>query len=229
MSGGLVPLDVPIDIDRAEAQRRALEELAKAKYGGVPDFVIDWLRRLLDYLEQVSRFLSGLGGAGGGGVGPGFGIAVLVLLAAIALVIWRVGVPRWTGRTRAADDLRLDATRGAADYRASAAAAAAAGDWPVAVRDRFRALVRELEVRTVLDVRPARTAWEAASAAHRVLPDVGSDLFAGADLFSGVSYGDRPAAAEDYQAMAAIDDRVTAAADAADLAAASELQSEGSR
>ena len=219
MTGWLVPLDIPVDIDRAEAQRRALDELARAKYGGVPDVVEDALRRFLEFLEDISSFLSGLGGAGGGGgVGPGFGIAVLVLLVAMALVIWRVGLPRWIKRTAKSGELALDATRAATDYRAEAEAAAAAGQWQQAVRDRFRALVRELEVRTVLDVRPARTAWEAASAAYRVLPDSGPDLFAGADLFSGVSYGDRPAAQHDYEAMVGIDQRVTAAADTADLA-----------
>ena len=218
MTGWLVPLDIPVDIDRAAAQRRALDELARAKYGGVPDVVEDALRRSLEFLEDISSYLSGLGRVSGGGVGPGFGIAVLVLLVAAALVVWRVGLPRWVKRRVASDDLALDATRAATDYRAEAEAAAAAGQWQHAVRDRFRALVRELEVRTVLDVRPARTAWEAASAADRVLPDSGPDLFAGADLFSGVSYGDRPAAQHDYEAMVGIDQRVTAAADTADLA-----------
>ncbi len=212
-----IPMDIPIDIDRVEAQRRALAELAKAKYGGIPGWVQDGFRRLLDFLESFADFLSGLGGVRGGGVGPGFVIGVVVLLAAIGLVIWRVGVPRWTKRSRRAEELAMDSTRAATDYRADAEAAAAAGEWQVAVRERFRAMVRELEVRTVLDVRPARTAWEAAIAANRVLQDCGPDLFAGADLFSGVSYGDRPAQASDYEAMVGIDQRVTAAAESADL------------
>ena len=87
MTGWLVPLDIPVDIDRAEAQRRALDELARAKYGGVPDVVEDALRRFLEFLEDISSFLSGLGGAGGGGVGPGFGIAVLVLLVAMSALL----------------------------------------------------------------------------------------------------------------------------------------------
>lgn len=226
---GLVPLEVPVDIERLEAQRRALAELAKAKYGGLPPFVGDAFRRLLDFLDQLSSFLSGVGGVSGGGLSPGFVIGVVVLLVAVGVVVWRVGIPRWTKRQHRTGELELDPTRPAADYRATAEAAAEAGDWPAAVRDRFRALVRELEIRTVLDVRPARTAWEAAIAAHRLLPDRRADLFAGADLFSAVSYGDRPAQAADYEAMVGIEQRVTAAADAADLAAAADLESEAVR
>ena len=69
----------------------------------------------------------------------------------------------------------------------------------------------------MIDPRPARTATEAAMAASRALPDCGSDLFAGADMFNAVAYGDRPAGEPDYRAMSGIDDRVTAAADSADL------------
>ena len=99
----------------------------------------------------------------------GFLLAVLLLLAAIGLVVWRVGLPRWQRRRRDAA-VDLDPTRPAADYRSAGRAGRGGGDWAAAVRDRFRAVVRELEVQTILDVRPARTAWEAAYRASRVLP-----------------------------------------------------------
>lgn len=218
MSLRVPPLEVPVDVERLEAQRRALAELAKAKYGGAPEFVqrtFDWL---VEWLTRIDMWLAGLGGVPGTGVSPGFLIAVGLLLAAIIVVVWRVGLPKWRRRRKGTPDLELNRTLQADDYRARAEAAAAAGDWRSALCDRFRAVVRELEVRTVLDVRPARTAWEAARSAVRLLPDRQADLYAGADLFSAVSYGDRTADPDTYGAMVGIDERVTAAADTVDLA-----------
>jgi hypothetical protein len=141
-----------------------------------------------------------------------------VLLAAIALVVWRVGLPRWRPRDRDAA-VAVDSTRAAADYRALSEQHAVSGDWAAAVRDRFRALVRELETQAILDVRPARTAWEAAYRASQVLPTCREALQAGAESFNAVVYGDRPADSAAYQQMVAIEDQVTAAATWADLAA----------
>jgi hypothetical protein len=220
MSGWGVLLDIPIQIGRDEARRRALEELAKAKYGGTPDWVqraSDRFSRVIEHLfELYLRYLSSRGA--GGGVNPGFVIAVLVLLAIIALVVWRVGLPRWRSRRRD-ESLALDPTVPAADYRELAQRQAEAGLWAAAVRDRFRAVVRELEVRTILDVRPARTAWEAAYSASRALPQCAESLRTGAEMFNAVVYGDRVADAAAYAQLVAVDEAVTAAADAVDLAA----------
>jgi hypothetical protein len=222
MSGWLVPLDIPIRIGGEEARRRAVEELAKAKYGGLPDWADELLSRLGRVLDRIVgailQFVFGAG-AGGGGFSPGFVIAVVLLLVALGLVIWKVGLPRWRRRSRDMA-LDLDVSISATDYRQLAEQHAEHGDWRAAVRDRFRALVRELEVRTILDVRPARTAWEAAYAAGRLLPGCQDDLRTGADVFSAVMYGDRLAEESLYRRMAAIDERVMAAADTADLAVA---------
>lgn len=215
---GLVPLDVPIDIGRDEAQRRAVEELTKAKYGGTPGWLDSGGRRFEHWLQYLvdlwTRYTLGRGT--GGGVNVGLILVAVVVLAVIALAIWRFGVPRLR-RAAAADDLELDPTRLAADYRTQADAAAAAGDWAAAVRDRFRGIVRELETRTILDVRPARTASEAAFTASRLLPGCAEHLRRGAELFNGVVYGDQRADAAAYATVVAADAAVLAAADAADL------------
>jgi hypothetical protein len=220
MSSWLVPLDIPIRVGSGEARRRAVEELAKAKYGGLSDWADALLNRLGRVLDRIVRailqFVFG-SGAHEGGFSPGFVIAVILLLVALGLVIWRVGLPRWRGRSKDVA-VNVDAGISATDYRKLAEQHAEHGDWRAAVRDRFRALVRELEVRTILDVRPARTAWEAANAAGRLLPGCWDDLRIGADDFSAVMYGDRRAEESLYRRMVGIDDRVTAAADTVDLA-----------
>jgi Domain of unknown function (DUF4129) len=215
---------VPIRIGRDEAQRRAAEELAKAKYGGTPEWLSELAERADALVSRVVEFFLRIFGdrlGTGAGVNWGFVVVVLLLLGAVVLVVWRVGLPRWRGRRRDAE-VQLDPTRAAADYRTLAEQAAVAGDWAAAVRDRFRGVVRELEVATILDVRPARTASEAAFRASRVLPECTEVLRLGAEGFNAVVYGDRPATADTYRQMVALDEQVTAAADRADLAAAEE-------
>jgi Domain of unknown function (DUF4129) len=216
----LLPLQVPVRIGRDEARRRAAEELAKAKYGGTPDWLVQlaehadrWAQRIADLVIRILVERDS-----GGGVNWGFLLAVAILLVAIALVVWRVGLPRWRSRRQDAA-VAADSTRPAADYRALAEQHAAHGDWPAAVRDRFRAVVRELETQAILDVRPARTAWEAAYRASRVLPSCQAALQSGAESFNAVVYGDGPADSATYQQMVAVDEQVTAAVDQVDLAA----------
>ena len=222
---GLVPLDVPIGIDRDEAQRRAAEELAKAKYGGTPPWVSDVADRADRFLQWLVDLYLGLlanqDPTGNVGVNWGCVIAVVLLITAVGVVVWRVGLPRWR-RSRRDATVEVDATRAAADYRTLAEEAAQRGDWAGVVRDRFRALVRELEVQTILDVRPARTAWEAAYLASRSLPGSTAALREAAESFNAVVYGDRRADAATYRRMVEVDAEVTAAAQTADLAAADE-------
>jgi hypothetical protein len=222
--------DIPILIGRAEARQRAEQELAKAKYGGTPD----WVTRALDrvsglaerFIELLARLAGGPAGAGAG-INWGFLIAIALLLAAIAIVVWRVGLPRWRKRTTAGA-VEADPTVQPTDYRTRAEDQAAAGDWRGAVRDRFRALVRELETRTILDVRPARTALETAAGAGRHLPALAGRLWAGAEEFNAVVYGEGTADEAAYRRMVALDDDVTAAAGDVDLAAQSESTAAGS-
>lgn len=217
------PLDVPILIGREEARLRAAAELAKAKYGGTPSVITRLLDRLEQIVEQILRLLDvlGAGRQSGSGVNLGFVIAIALLLVAIVLVVWRVGLPRWR-RRQAAEAVDSDPTVAATDYRGRASAHAAAGDWRGAVRDRFRAIVRELEDATILDVRPARTAREAAAGASWQLPGLRAELTEGAEEFNDVVFGDRPADARTYDRMVTLDEAVTAAAAVVDLAAGAE-------
>jgi hypothetical protein len=101
--------------------------------------------------------------------------------------------------------------RSAADHRREAERYAAAGAYAEAVRERLRAVVRDLEDRGLLDARPGRTADEAAHDAGHVLPTVSADLRRAARTFDDVWYGGQVADASTYSALVAVDDAVAAA------------------
>jgi hypothetical protein len=72
-------------------------------------------------------------------------------------------------------------------------------------------VVRHVEERGLVDVRPGRTADEIARDAGRALPAVAGDLRAAARVFDDVWYGGRTADASSYDRLVAVDDAVAAA------------------
>ncbi len=192
-----LPLDVPIDIGRDPAAEAARRELAKAVYAqsrpSVTQQIVGWV---VDHvLAAIARAAS---------LAPGGSVGLVVLVGLLVLVV--VVVLRRTGsvlRSGPAQDGRLftGRPRTAAEYRAAADTAAAVGDWDEAVRQRFRAVVRSLEERDILEPRPGRTADEAAAEASRDLPLCADALRAAAYSFDDVAYGGR---AQDQQADTAL-------------------------
>ncbi|GHF77202.1 hypothetical protein FHX82_005944 [Amycolatopsis bartoniae] len=201
----ILPLrvDVPVTIDRDSAQRAAEAELSGPEYHvndpGLVDRVLRWLaERLADLFHAASTAV------------PGGPLGLLVLLAVLVLiaVVVRLRVGKLARTTRVPGLVFEDTTRTAADYRQAAEQAAAAGDFAAAVRERFRALVRGLEERGVLEALSGRTVDEAARDAGARLPASRDALIAAARLFDDVHYGDRPAGADDYRRLAALDEQV---------------------
>lgn len=213
---GLLPLEVPIDIDAAEARRRAVEELAKAKYVGIPPWVRDLIARIADLIDRIIGLILRPGAGASGGVNWVLVITLVLLVGLIVLVVWKIGLPRFNARRKDAA-VGTDSSLPPQRYRSRAEQAAADGDWLVAVRERFRGLVRSLEELTVLDVRPARTAWEVARLAGRQIPSVQSSLNAAAMVFNDVVYGNVVATEESYRRLCGWDDEVVAAARSTDL------------
>ena len=210
----MIPLDIPVELSRDEARRRVLEELTKNKYGGdIPPWLQDLLARLQELLLEIVRFVLGISAgpaaAGGGGINVGFVIILAVLVIGIGLLVWKVGLPRWRRSRAGGAAVELDADLEPEDYRTAAERFAAAGDWRAAVRDRFRAVVKELEIATILDPRPARTAFEASTLAGRALPEQARVLRSGAEVFSAVMYGDRAADGSTYRQLVELDRQVT--------------------
>jgi hypothetical protein len=193
----------PLRLGRDDASRAAKNELSKRIYHvadpplayRIMQAIWHWFARQLDHAATA---------APGGATGL---VLIVVALVALALVIrWRVGPLARSARSERAlfDDTPLDA----ADHRRAAEAFAAAGNYAEAIRERVRAIVRELEQRGLLDPRPGRTADEAAAEAAGVVPDAAALLREAVRVFDDVWYGGRDATAEQDAMVRAADERV---------------------
>jgi hypothetical protein len=160
----------------------------------------------------------------------GFGSFLLVLLAAIAGVLWytfpgwlpsrwRLRRRRRSGRKRKDDVEKADATpadapeevadeaddavptRAPEVYVSQADRYAAQGRYAEAVRERLRAIVRELVDRGVVAHVPGWTVTELARAAGQARPALGPALHGASATFSGIWYAQRPATAADDEQM----------------------------
>lgn len=78
---------------------------------------------------------------------------------------------------------------------------AAEGRYAEAVRERLRAMVRELTARRVVQPRPGMTVVELVRAATDTQPQVGPPLTAAGAIFSELWYGQRPASVEHDRRM----------------------------
>jgi hypothetical protein len=194
---------VPVVPDGEQARQWLERELADPVYHQGPSL----LQRLLDWLGEL---FAGADGVPLGNLGTV--LVVVAVLGLLVLIAFLVTGPVRRGRRRGRGGAVLDADdrRSAADLRAAADAAAARGDWSAAVPDRFRAVVRSLEERTVLDERPGRTAHEAVEAAGLRLPAHAGDLREAGALFDDVVYGHRVPRPADDAALRGLEDRVAA-------------------
>ena len=194
-----IPASIPVDVGRDEARELAKRELldpvyAKAEppwWQQVTSWVLDKLREVLDQ------------------VGDAAGSALwLLVLAAVGALIAFVIIRRTGGLQRAragGREIFADGATTADDHRTQAERAAARQDWAEAIREGFRAIVRQLEERGALDQRPGRTADEAARDAGLVFDHLRLELDRAARTFDEVVYGERPGSAPEYQAIHDLD------------------------
>jgi hypothetical protein len=196
----------PLEPSRETAREWARQELSDPAYAqarpGLLRRFVQWLLTKLGELDVQPSALTN----------PYAAAALLALVVAVvAVVVWlRTGRLRGPGRGQARKELFDDAVRSAAEHRLLAERAAAAQRWADAVQERFRAVVRALDERALLDDRPGRTADEAAREAGRLLPALAEQLGRAATVFDDVSYGGQRATAQDYARIRALDDAVTA-------------------
>lgn len=190
----------PVTTPRDPAREAARRELSKRMYHENDPGLLQ--RALNAFWEWVDKLFGAASSATPGGT-LGLVVIVLAVLAVLGALWWRLGTPRRAATSSAA--LFDDRPRSAAEHRAAAEAHAAQGHWNQAVQERMRAVVRALEERALLDIRPGRTADEAATEAGRSLPDHKDRLRAAARDFDDVAYGGRPGSEESYRHLTELD------------------------
>ncbi|MCW8384611.1 DUF4129 domain-containing protein [Streptomyces justiciae] len=190
----------PVTIPRDPAREAARRELSKRMYHENDP---SWFQRALNaFWKWVGELFNTAATAAPGGT-LGLVVIVLAVLAVLGALWWRLGTPRREPTSSAA--LFDDRPRSAAEHRAAAEAHAAQGHWNQAVQERMRAIVRALEERALLDIRPGRTADEAAAEAGRALPSHTDRLRAAAGDFDDVTYGGRRASEQSYRRITELD------------------------
>ncbi|ANP55439.1 hypothetical protein J2Z21_009553 [Streptomyces griseochromogenes] len=190
----------PVTIPRDPAREAARRELSKGMYHENDPSLLQ--RALNAFWDWVGRLLSSAASATPGGT-LGLVVVILFVVAVLAALWWRLGTPR--RRPTSTPALFDDRPRSAGEHRAASEAHAAQGHWNQALQERMRAIVRSLEERALLDVRPGRTADEAAAEAGRTLPSHTDRLRSAAQEFDDVTYGGRAASQRSYQRIAELD------------------------
>ncbi len=199
-------LQDPTGVTRDGARDEAQRELRKAIYHvGEPSPVqrlFSWLfRHVTEFLDRAIRVAPG-------GLPSLVGVIVVVVLLVVAI---RLGLGPTHLRDALTDRRRGAAARTAAEYRAEADRLAVRGEYKEAVRARFRAIIRELEERAVLDPRPGRTAGEIAREAGDVVPAIAAEVRSAAATFDAAWYGRLPTGQPEYATASAADERIRAA------------------
>jgi hypothetical protein len=191
---------VPVEPDRGEARRWLQDELADPVYAAAEPSLVE--RAVLWVLDRLAAVESP---DGPGGLALTV-LTVVVLAGVVALALRFAGPLRRRAATGRSSDVFTDQQVTAAEHRRRAEQAAQEARWSVAVQERFRAVVRSMEERVLLDPRPGRTAHEAATEAAAALPQARDALLRGAAVFDDVAYGERPGTSASYGLVRDLDD-----------------------
>ncbi len=197
---------VPVEPDAPDARDLLLDELSDPAYAESQPTWFDLIA------QSVIDWFSSLRLAEGDGP-PALALVIggIVLAAAIAAAILVYGLPRWRTRSRLTSELLGENDRRTArQLRRDAERAAGAGDWPRAIADRYRAIARALDERTIVTALPGTTAHGFARSAAQQFPEHAGQLEAAADHFDGVRYLDRPGSADDYALVRTLDEAIDA-------------------
>lgn len=201
-----LPAAVPLQPDASTARGWLLAELAKPAYAAAQP--TPWDRAI----EAFLTWFTGLFDPKTSNTPPiALVVAIVIVLAVVVVALLLFGLPRRNRRSAVRALFGDDDRRSADEMRRAAAAAMAREDWALAVLERFRALARGLDERTLVAVFPGTTASGFATTAARAFPAELGELQAAAELFDGVRYADDTATREDALSVLALDDRLAAA------------------
>lgn len=201
----MLRFEPPLTPDAEEALAWAERELSKGVYDQTPTLWDRFISWLLGLIEAIMSH----------GMGAQPWVLPVIVLGVLALVVlagFALGGPIRRRRAAVAGGSNVvleDDDRDSAALRRAADDAARAGDFHLAVLERFRAIVRSLDERAIIDERPGRTALEATAAASARLPDRARELRAASDLFDATCYGSVQPSARDDTWLREVDAAVT--------------------
>lgn len=192
--------------DREEAARAAHDELQRAIYQEHQNLLTNGIYEILIRITKLFDH-----------VGPGVSlnrtiliIATLILILVIVGLLVRPLTETLAGR-RSISSTVFDDDRSAQQLDAAADAAALAEDWPTALVERFRALVRSLDEADIIVDSPGLTAREAMLSAAIPAPHIKTELLAAGKLFDDVRYGRYTAQKADHDRIVGLRAQVIAA------------------
>ncbi len=158
--------------------------------------------------ERIGRILQGLVTGDGASI---LGWVVLIAaIVAIAFLLARLGRSVQRDPAHAAE-VSVERTRTAAQWVDEAERLERDGEWKLALRGRFRALVAILVEQGRVDDVPGRTAGEYRAEIDVVLPEVSADFAEATFLFEDAWYGDEPTGAAENVRFRALAGAVVAA------------------
>jgi hypothetical protein len=197
----MILADPPLDPTPDEARSELRRELLRPEYyeDNLIQRLLTWLERQLDKGVEAAVDLPPL---------QTFA-AMLVAVLLFGTLVWLVSRARASARVPGGKQAVLtDEVVTAAELRARAEAALAAGRHEEALVDGFRALAARQVERGRLDDTPGATAHEVAGVLASEYPERRSRVDATAALFDSVLYGDRPASREQAADVLTLDDEL---------------------
>jgi hypothetical protein len=184
----VIRFDPPVTPNGPTAQGWILRELAKGQYRASQP---TWFDRAA---TAVRDWFDSLGAKSGPSI-PGLAPVVIVVIAVVVLVVAFLvfGLPRLNRRSAVSGELfGEDDRRSAADILRAARAAAATGNFSLAIMEGLRSIARSLDERTLVSMFPGTTAQDFARHAGALFPAYSRDLEATATTFDAVRYLDEP-------------------------------------
>jgi len=194
----------PLTPDGDTARRWVTGELSQPEYAAARPSWFDLLS------QKIADWFGSLHVGGGHGTSAWLAaIGAAIVLGILVLAVLRFGLPRLNRRARSVLlGGEVDDTRTPEQLRAAAERAASAGDWPLAVIERFRAIAASLAERTVIVLRPGTTAHEVALQAVVAFSGEATGLRDAADTFDAARYLGHAQHAEAYERLRALDERL---------------------
>jgi hypothetical protein len=202
---GVLRLDVPVVPDADTARSWAGQELSDPIYHEQQTLLarlLTWIEKTVSDAAQAAQHLDWR-------MASIMLAAVIVVGAGIAVLV--TGPIRRSRAASQGSDIFADTTLSAAEHRRAADLATDRADWHEAVLERFRAIVRSLEERVIIDERPGRTAHEAATDSAAALPGLAVELRRASTVFDDVCYGSGRATRETDAALRFLDHEIQTA------------------